>query len=160
MRFTIGNVQVEVSVRRVVWVKGFISKLDDGRHILMWDFDGVSENEVRMAIGEAITRWILPDVLVWSTGRPYSYHAVCLEPYEFNDALAIVATTRYVDRWYIALSAIRGYFTLRYSAKGNESNRKAFWVYGVGKPSLRLSDISRGVRYPTAKITPNEKGGE
>jgi hypothetical protein len=150
--------QFELTVRRVVWVKGFVSKLDDDRHILMWDFDGVSENEVRHALSEAITRWVLPDVLVWSTGRPYSWHAVCLEPYSFEDALAIVATTKYVDKWYVALAALRGYFTLRYSSKGKESLGKSFWVYGAGTPSLTWNDVKRGVRYPTAKIDVNKKG--
>lgn len=150
----LGPLTVTCAIQRVKRVEGFISRLDTTpeKHIIMWDFDDVTRRQVRDALWDVMERLRLPDVYFWHTGRDGSYHAVCLDPFDFSDVIHALMLTRHVEPAYIALSVMRGYCTLRYTPKGNERPAGLEVLLGSRRPALKFADIKRGVTYVTAKL--------
>ena len=96
---------------------GVNSKLEDGRHFLMWDFDNVALPVLRRSLIEIQRRFLLSSIYVLSTGLEGHYHAYCFDSLTFSNALQVIAATKESDRVYLGIAAMRGYFTLRFSDK-------------------------------------------
>jgi len=120
---------------QVTDVIGVNSKLKDGNHILMWDFDGVPLNEVEWALLVVQYKYKLSDIYIFNSGRPDGYMAYCYERLPWRKALSIVLDTPYVDYNFIKYSAFREKFTLRVSPKCGR------WVHAV--KVLHSSYLSR-----------------
>jgi len=101
---------------QVDYAIGVTSRLKDGMHWLMWDFDHVDYVKVHDALREVQTREELPDIYVCET-QPKSYIAFCFKRFRLMEAIRIVASTRFVDEVFLTLALRRGYFTLRIGPK-------------------------------------------
>lgn len=104
-----------IGVNRIEHVDGVNSKLGDGQHFLMWDFDEVWEPCIEAELLIAQQKHNLPPIYVFSSGAPGCYHAYCFASFPWEDACAIIAGTPYVDKKYVSIGILRGLFTLRYS---------------------------------------------
>jgi hypothetical protein len=121
----IGNWKFTFTFAQVTDVIGVNSKLKDGNHILMWDFDGVPLNEVAWALLTVQYKYKLSDIYIFNGGKPDSYMAYCYERLPWRKALSIVLDTPHVDYNFIKYSAFREKFTLRVSPKCGR------WVHAV-----------------------------
>lgn len=147
--FRIGDYRFWVSVRRVGDMKGMCSELEDGKHILMWDFDDVSLANVRDALWEVQTHHWLPKVYILETRRDRSYIAYCFTRYSWERAVSIVAETLYVDWVYFKLSVFRGFFTLRYTPKRGREPKLVSVLQSDRPEQATVDDLMRALRYET-----------
>jgi hypothetical protein len=122
----IGNWKFTFTFAQVTDVIGVNSKLKDGNHILMWDFDGVNPEEVVKALALVQRIYKLPDIYIFNGGKNDSYMAYCYKRLPWRKALSIVLDTPHVDYNFIKYSAFREKFTLRVSPKCGR------WVHAVG----------------------------
>ena len=146
----IGSLRFYVAVERVQEIHGICSNLPSGRHVLMWDFDDVSREEVERALKEARWQFDLPAVRVVQTAER-GFHAYCFRDFDFPTAVSIVAGTRHVDWNFIKMSVLRGFFTLRFSEK---KGRKFLDHWCIGDPALETvkpEDLPCIAVYFTAK---------
>jgi len=112
IRFRILNYRCYFGILKVTDTLGFNSKLDDGTHILMWDFDNIDLASVRNILRQVQYRYFLPTIYICKTSEN-SYYAFCLKRYDFKEAFRIVASTPKVDFNFLKYSLLREYFTLR-----------------------------------------------
>ena len=131
---------------------GVNSDLGDGSHILMWDFDNRTQNEVIESLEDVQHKFFLGPINVLSTGLPCRYHAYCLTRYTWPDTLRILASTEGLDPQFFKIGTVRGFFTLRISDK---QNRKFAWVKDLpGKVSSNVnpSEIRNFASYWTKRL--------
>lgn len=100
-------------------VKGVNSKLPNGKHFLMWDFDGKEYHEIKNSLQAIQRKFKLPKIYLVNTGLEGYYHAYCFKSYDWGLALNILASTEGIDLAYFRIGVIRGYFTLRFTPKGD-----------------------------------------
>ncbi len=118
--------RLHFSFEKVTIVTGVNSKIDEHNHFLMWDFDDKPLSLVMESLLAVQKRFNLPAITILSTGKPGGYHAYCFKRYSFIEVQEILASTRNLDKNYLALGIGRGYFTLRFSdVKGREFERVA-----------------------------------
>ena len=148
-RFNIGNFRVYIGVKRMTWVDGVNSKLDDGGHFLMWDFDDVDPEELSLALEETQKALGLPNIYILSSGKPRGYHAYCFKRYSWDEAFAIVWRTPRVCQTFVKMAFVRGYFTLRYSAKSGREISFERILVGPAPEDVDPRQIHNFVRYYT-----------
>lgn len=116
-RFDFRSLHFHIGLSRSVQVQGVNSKLPDGRHILMWDFDNVEEDNVIKALLQVQRRYKLPTIYLINTGLPLHYHAYSFVARSFADVIRILYSTEGIDKVYFKIGIVREFFTLRYSPK-------------------------------------------
>ena len=116
-RFDLGSFRVYVGIKRMTWVKGVNSKLEDGQHFLQWDFDGVKLSDVYLSLFTAQIAHNLPPIYIRATGKPDAFHAYCLKRLDWTKAFEIVWHTEHVCNTFVKMAFLRGYFTLRFGPK-------------------------------------------
>lgn len=116
-RFTAAGVKFFLSVSRYVKVTGVNSKLSDGLHLIMWDFDNVNRYEVIEILEKIQQRFKLPPVYIICSGYESNFHAYCFDAVSWAKLLYILASTPKLDQMYFKIGVIRGYFTLRITRK-------------------------------------------
>lgn len=119
----IGGLRVYGGVSFSKRTDGVNSKLEDGTHFLMWDFDNVDY----MALLEGL-RWVqwnnsLPTIYILES-TPGSYHAYCFKRKDWPTTLHILADTYGLDPAYFKIGVLRGFFTLRIKDKSGFQIRK------------------------------------
>jgi len=110
-----------ISLKRVTKRTGVNSRLDDGNHFLMWDFDATPEGKVIESLAAVQERFQLSNIYLMGTGVTGYYHAYCFTRRSWADTLYILASTERLDEMYFRIGVIRGYFTLRISGKQGET---------------------------------------
>jgi len=98
-------------------VQGINSDLPDGRHFLMWDFDGLECSEVFDTLRDVQRYFMLPAITVMQSSDSRHHHAYCFDGNSFPRAQYILNSTPNVDPMYLKFGAIRKYFTLRITDK-------------------------------------------
>lgn len=106
-----------VTLGRYQRVKGVCSRLEDGQHFLMWDFDSHDYHRVRLALVQIQELYQLPAIYVIKTSKAGKYHAYCFAHHSFEATIQILASTQCIDVQYLAIGILRGYWTLRISPK-------------------------------------------
>ena len=109
------NWRFYIGLERIEYVHGYNSKLPDGNHFLMWDYDDVELKTVRSDLLHVQYIYGLPNIYILASGRPNCYHANCFTRCLWHEAKIIVAYAPSVDQKYLAIGILRGFFTLRYS---------------------------------------------
>lgn len=124
-RLNLGGWSFYIGLSHSKRVEGVNSKLPDGKHFLMWDFDDVVEGDVRQTLRYVQKRFKLPKIYLVNTGLAHYWHAYCFKRHSFADTLHILASTPFLDRIYFLIGVSRGYFTLRYVPKGTRDFKPA-----------------------------------
>jgi len=150
-RKTIRGIRMTLSIARVTQVIGVNSMLDDGRHILMWDFDEVSLGHVKDALRIVQTRYFLSDIHIFKTSEPDNYIAYCFTAVDWRRAVEIVAVTYYVDWQFLRFGVYRGHFTLRVSPKTLEEPKPVFRIEGMTLSDVKPEELKSWVRYQTLR---------
>jgi len=133
-------------------VKGVNSKLPDGKHFLMWDFDNKEENDVITALKEVQRRFKLPRIFLLNTGLEGYWHAYCFKATEWADTLRILASTDGLDKVFFKIGVIREYFTLRYTPKRNRDFKPAIILPSRYKEDVNPFELASFVKYWTKRI--------
>lgn len=136
---------------RTVEVKGVNSELKDGYHFLMWDFDDLDEFWVYEDLWEIQEKHNLPTIYVLNTGLPNYWHAYCFHRCDWLEARAIIAGTRGVDRVFLTLGIMRGYFTLRISDKRGREFKRVFTIKSDLPETVQPEEVSSFVHYTTKR---------
>ena len=135
------------ALRRVRVVRGRNSRLADGCHILMWDFDNVPCPDVIKALETIQADRGLPDIHIVSTGKEGGYHAYCFDRRCWTEARAIVAETRDVDKNYLAIAIGREYFTLRYSDMPDRGFTHVTTLFSAVPDKVEANEVVSRVDY-------------
>lgn len=149
-RIAIGNYRLTFTFARVARVVGVNSELDDGRHILMWDFDDVPLDKVKEALRRVQTRFFLSDIIICETKELKNYIAYCFTAKEWKEAVMIVAQTEHIDWQFFRFGVYRGHFTLRVSPKNSRFIRFAARMEGYEPPDCSVDELNSWVKYETS----------
>lgn len=106
---------------------GMTSRCKDGKHILFFDFDGLTEKEATEEIYFMMGRYELSDFYLFQNDFENSFHAVCLNKFSLSDAMEIIGNSS-ADRGFKKAPYLfkRRRWVLRVSPKGNRDKPK-FW---------------------------------
>jgi len=138
-----------LTIARIAKVIGVNSELENGRHVLMWDFDDVPLNEVFHDLRAVQTRYLLSDIHILRTKEPDNYIAYCFTSQDWKTAVEIVAQTHTVDWQFLRFGVYRGHFTLRVTPKNEREIKPAIRIEGYELPDCKPSDLKSWVRYET-----------
>ncbi len=133
-------------------VRGVNSKLPDGRHFLMWDFDDIGEEDVKRALVDVQRRFKLARILLLNTGLEGYWHAYCFKAHSWADTLRILASTEGLDRVFFKIGAIREYFTLRYTPKKRRDFKPAIVLPSRYKEDVNPYELTSFVKYWTKRM--------
>ena len=150
LRTTIGTVRLTLSLARIAKIMGVNSKLDDGNHILMWDFDNLSLESVEDALKIIQVRYFLSDIHILETNKEEHNHiAYCFTRTEWQRAIEIIAATYGIDFQFLRLSVYRGWFTLRVGAKKSGTPHLVKRLEGYCLADVEPSELTSWVEYET-----------
>ena len=150
LRTTIGMVRITFSLAKIAKIMGINSRLEDGTHILMWDFDKLELASVAAALKVVQSRYLLSDIHILETNREEKNHiAYCFTRTEWQRAIEILSATYGVDWQFIRLSVYRGWFTLRVGAKKSGVPRIVRRLEGFCLPDVEPSELASWVEYET-----------
>jgi len=148
-RLTVGNIRVTLTVAKIAKVIGVNSELENGKHILMWDFDEVPLEDVKSALRVVITRYGLSEVHICRTKVPDNYVCYCFSQQEWTRACEIVCQTKYVDWQFFRFGVYRGHFTLRVTPKNDRQIKLVESLEGFELADCKPTDLKSWVRYET-----------
>jgi hypothetical protein len=148
-RITIKNIRFTLTIARITKLIGVNSELEDGRHILMWDFDDIPLGKVMDELSIVQARYFLSDVHVLKTKEPDNYIAYCFDSLEWREAVEVIAATPSVDWQFFRFGVYRGHFTLRVSPKGERHICLTARLGGYKLPDVKPSGLKSWVRYET-----------
>ena len=140
-----------VNLRRIVKVRGVNSRLADGKHFLMWDFDGSTLLQVCFVLLDAQDAHKLPPISIISTGKEGGYHAYCFKRCTWEQCRGIIAGTARVDRHYLMAGIGREYFTLRFTDLSDRGFEPICSLDSEVKADVEYSEVSSSVEYTRAK---------
>jgi len=150
-RLTIGSLRMTFSCAHITQVTGVNSELANGNHILMWDFDDVPLENVKISLGAVQARYFLSDIIILKTKEPDSYNAWCFTAKPWWKAVAIVASTKWVDWGFFRYSVWRYHFTLRTSPKNGRDSKVIARLKGYEEPTAKIEDLKYWVEYETRR---------
>lgn len=109
-----------IGFNRTEMVDGYNSLLPSGKHFLMWDFDNVALHIVKAMLLLTQRKHKLPRIWILSSGKENCWHANCFKSLWWSDCRAMIAENPLVDKKFLAIGILRGFFTLRYSPVGGK----------------------------------------
>lgn len=89
---------------------------NDDKHMLLWDFDNEKLDSIIQELLRMMIKYELPSIYILRTSIS-GYHAYCFASRTFREIIHILSDTRFIDMHYLRLGMVRGYYTLRYSAR-------------------------------------------
>lgn len=143
----IGRIKWSFRAGRITRVTGINSNLKDGRHIIMWEFDGDDHEAVYLALCAAADRYELPPISIVRSHPDGGFHAYCFYACDWLEAIHIVSGTPGVDPGYVSMCAMRGHWTLRLSDKGQGPPMYCCTIRTRRKPTADRSDLCSIVNY-------------
>lgn len=146
---TIKNWKFSFTIARIARPIGVNSELDDGRHILMWDFDDTSLNKVMDALWQVQFLYALSDIHILETKLDTNFMAYCFTALEWRRVVRIVVSTQYVDWAFIRFGVFRGKFTLRVTPKGDRTPHLISRLEGYNLPDVKPTDLKSWAKYET-----------
>jgi len=154
-KLRIGHWRFTFTIAPVTDVIGVNSKLPNGNHILMWDFDDTTLNEVTYNLQKIQLLYDLPNIYILETKPNTNYIAYCFKSCEWRKTVEIIATTAGVDWNFFKYGVYRERFTLRVSPKCGRKPKLAYKLITGAPEDAFLTDLKSWVRYET--LTDNYK---
>jgi len=148
VKFGLGRWRFTFSFAPVTKVVGVNSRLPDGRHILMWDFDDVPYQIVRDSLITVQQRYLLPNIYVLQTNNR-NYIAYCFRALLWRQAVEVIAATPEYDWNYFKYGIYRGQFTLRVTPKCGREPKLVEVLRSPQKEDVTVDDLKSWVEYET-----------
>jgi hypothetical protein len=133
-------------------VKGICSQLRNGKHIILWDFDNVPEEDVKAELQRIQKKFKLPKIYLVNTGRDNYWHAYCFKQVDWSLLLYILSETRFVDSVYFGVGVLRHYFTLRITPKKGRDFKPAIILPSKYKEDISPFELDYSVYFWTKRI--------
>ena len=149
IKLRLGHWRFTFSFAPVVDIIGVNSKLPDGRHILMWDFDDIPLQNVIDVLRGTQYEYMLPNIYILNTGAPNHYIAYSFAACSWNTAVEIIATTWGVDKNFFKYGVYRERFTLRVSPKCGRKPILATILRSIIPENCSIAELKSWVKYET-----------
>lgn len=150
LRFKILNRRIVFYSRKVIAVLGVNSNTKDGLHLPMLEFDDISFRDLLTELRELQEVFRLGEIIIVSTGRADSYHAIVCSSLQWQEAVRVVAYSKYADLKHLQFSLKREHFTLRLSPKGSRAIELVDILPSRYESKAKISDLEGFVIYETA----------
>lgn len=139
--------------------EGICSQKSDGEdsHMLLWDFDNEKLSDIVKELRRVMLKFELPKVYILQSS-PSGYHAYCFAKRTFRDIIIILANTSLIDMHYLRLGMVRGYYTLRYSARGDGQPQLVKVLQSAYSDELSPLDVTTNKYFTNNKGVKNAKG--
>lgn len=128
-------------------VLGVNSTLQDGRHILMWEFDDAEYPEICNTLEAACEAYRLPSIYIVQSSDDSHYHAYCLAAINWEEAVMIVGNCPLIDWQWFKMSVARDHFTLRLTDKGRGKPRLVSVIDSTRPDEASIADLKGGPLY-------------
>ena len=156
IKLRIGYIRITFTIARIIDVLGVNSKLPDGNHILMWDFDNTQLKDVSFNLREVQYKFQLPDIHVLRTSEPNNYIAYCFKRCTFRQAIKIIGSTQGVDLNFYKWGIFRKRWTLRVGAKAGAKPKSVGILKGWCEEDCYISELKSWVIYETLDMHHNQ----
>lgn len=156
LKFRIGHIRITFTIAQVIDVLGVNSKLKDGNHILMWDFDKSTLEEVRKELRIVQRNWTLPDVYILQSSTPENYIAYCFKRCSWIEARTIVGSTLGIDENFFKWAIFRKRFTLRVGIKCGYIPLCVSILKGLVPAEVEIPELKSWVKYETLDAHHNQ----
>ena len=104
------------------WVHGYSSRTEKGRYVLFHDYDSLDLEGVLQDLRFLQEKFKLSDYYVFKTDREDSFHAVCLDTFNLNEAYEIQTHSSCDMAFIKSISRLKTKeWILRIGEKGNRS---------------------------------------
>lgn len=150
-KLNIGDVRITFSIARVTRMIGVNSRLDDDRHIIMWDFDDMELEVVESALCKVQEKYNLSNIYILETKHLTNYIAYCFTARRFDHVCLVILDTNFIDWNFFKYGVYRGRFTLRVTAKEGRTPRLVKILAGATRPDVDIKDLHSWVHYQTLK---------
>jgi len=150
-RVTIGDVRITLTIARIVKVGGFNSLLTDGDHILMWDFDDTTFDEVHDHLLMIQDLYELPKIYILESSKGVNFMAYCFKRTSLRRAATIISETEGVDWNFFKYGVYRDKFTLRVTDKGYGKPHLVATLDSDVPEDATVLDLATWVNYETLK---------
>ncbi len=152
LRLDFGSWRAYGAITRSRQMVGVNSKLADGQHVLMWDFDGIPwYMQVKRALQGVAMRHQTANIYVWRSST-YGYHAYCFQRHGWPKTLEILADTPHLDPVYFKIGVIREYFTLRIEDKKRGKLTPVDVIAGFRPEDVLPAEQRSFIRYWTKRL--------
>ena len=149
IKLRIGHIRITFTIAQIVDVLGVNSKLPDGNHILMWDFDKLPLKHVINSLIDISNQFQLPKIYILKSSEPNNYIASCFKRCEWAKARAIVGMTHNIDENFYKWAVFRRRFTLRVGAKLGTKPKCVHIIGGMTWEDANISELRSWVKYET-----------
>ncbi len=124
---------------------GITNQTPDGMLVPFWDFqEGTSLGEIIGTLRDVQQEWGLSTIYILQTNPKESYRAFCLDKVDFQEAIAILSSTSYIDINYLRSLAMRKLNVIRVTEKEGTKN-KIVEVLDTWNNNLRKQSSHHGL---------------
>jgi hypothetical protein len=127
-------------------VIGVNSNLQDGDHIIMWDFDDVELSLVTATLKLTQKQYYLPNIYILNTGTQDHYIAYCLRRVSWQRSVFFVAATNFVDPNFFKYGVYREHWTLRVTKKEGRKPQLAKILYSSLPEDVSINELNSWVK--------------
>ena len=149
VKLRIGHIRITFTIAQVIDVLGVNSKLSDGNHILMWDFDNTPLGKVYMMLRHIQIQFGLPNIYILESSKPNNYIAYCFKRCTWAKARSIVGVTEGIDENFFKWAVFRRRFTLRVGAKLGIKPQLVHIISGYTPEDATIKELKSWVKYET-----------
>ncbi len=113
-RIKLGKRYLIFGFQKCYSVKGITSFCKDGKHIVLWDLDGINlkKDNLIHKMKEIQIKFDLSNIYLFRSS-PNHYHAYCLKKFDFHEMFNIIRMTPDTDPNFLIWTARRNVSTLR-----------------------------------------------
>lgn len=148
-KWRIGRWRFTITIAPMADVIGVNGNLEDGNHILMWDFDDTDLNTVVTNLLKVQRIYELPAIHILETNKNENFMAYCFKRTEWKKVVEILAFTEGVDWNYFKYGVYRKHFTLRVTPKSGREP-KLIWTLVSDVPAdCAIADLMSWTKYET-----------
>lgn len=120
------------------------------RHILLWDFDHISLKKLVSNLTIIQSKYQLPKIYILKTSIS-GYHAWCFKDFDLKQVIHILSDTDGIDKTYLMLGMVRGYYTLRFSGRQDGKPRLIKTIPSAISETISPLDITVNEYYTANK---------
>lgn len=131
---------------------GVNSKLEDGKHFIMWDFDNTELDKLSTILHMMQQAYTLSNIYIMSTGTPTHYHAYCFNKVSWNRLVGILLNTPLLDTGFLKVGFLRGYYTLRISPKQGREVKLVSVLASNVPETVTPTEIPEVIKYWTKRV--------
>lgn len=149
VKITLGSWRFTWSIAPITHIIGVNSRLSDGNHIIMWDFDATDQWTVRDELERTQWTYNLPNIYITETSPGTGFHAWCFKKVPWRKLVEILAFTKGVDWNYFKYGIYRKEFTLRVSKKCGREIKHVTTLLSETPEDVTVHDLKSWVKYET-----------